>query len=79
MWHLVDGALVDSDSSSVFFQTSPGSGVTPSASTLLRSVAGSVSTPDHNGLWTCQMSGVGGAVPVGLYRRGGGKITRQAV
>lgn len=68
-WHLADGTVVNSDSLSVFFQTTS----SPRVSTLLRRVNSSVMTPDHNGLWTCQMSGVGEIIPVGLYQRGGGK------
>jgi hypothetical protein len=57
-------------------QTTSESGTNSVVSGLLRRVASSALTPDHNGLWTCRENGVAEeAVSVGLYQRGGGEFS----
>ena len=75
-WHFASGALVPTASTTNHFrQRRTSSSATPSVSRL------TTNRPDEaltsaaaNGLWTCRLNGgIGTAVPVGIYARGGGE------
>ena len=76
-WHFASGALISTSSTTNHFrQRRTSSSATPSVSRL------TTNRPDEaltsaaaNGLWTCRLNaGIGTAVPVGIYARGGGEI-----
>ena len=73
-WHFPNGFLVDenSDTRDTYFAQRTLS----TESRLLRDIAAPVAIGDDlNGLWTCRVRGnETGAVPLGVYQRGGGKI-----
>ena len=77
-WAFANGVQVSTASTTHHFrQRRTGSGVTPSVSRL------TTNRPDEaltsaaaNGLWICRLNGgIGKAVPVGIYARGGGEIS----
>ena len=76
-WNSANGVLISPTSTTNHFrQRRTSSSATPSVSRL------TTNRPDQallsgafNGLWTCQLNGdLNGAVPVGIYARGGGEI-----
>ena len=73
-WHFPNGSLVDefSDTSDKYFQQI----MLRADSRLSRNIAAPVPTEDDlNGLWTCRLRGnETGAIPLGLYRTGEGKV-----
>ena len=75
-WHFANGTLVSTSSTTSHLrQRRTSSSATPSVSRL------TTNRPDEaltsavaNGLWTCRLNaGIGTAVPVGIYARGGGE------
>ena len=66
-WHLPNGTTVGNLTQlGVFFQLI----IHPGMKFLLHRDS-NVSTANHNGLWSCRLSGdTGSAIPVGLYQRG---------
>jgi hypothetical protein len=70
-WYLVDGTKVSPSVSTAFRHGSTSPGVIPSESVLVRYMDSTVSSDNHNGLWTCQLNEA--SFPVGVYQRGGGK------
>ena len=71
-WHFPNGSLVDeiSDTIDIYFTQQTLS----AESRLLRATEAPVPTEDDlNGLWTCRLHGnEAGAIPLGIYQRGGG-------
>ena len=77
-WHSAGGQLVSTTLSMTnhYRQKRTATGEIPSEANLIavRPNDPLTSTTD-NGLWTCRLNGSsGGAVPVGIYARGGGKV-----
>ena len=71
-WHFPNGSLVDefSGTSDIYFQQI----MLSAESRLNLNPAAPVPTEDDlNGLWTCRLRGnEAGAIPLGIYQRGGG-------
>ena len=71
-WHFPNGSLVDelSSTSDIYFQQL----MLSAESRLNLNPAAPVPTEDDlNGLWTCRLRGnEAGAIPLGIYQRGGG-------
>ena len=88
-WHYTDGIFVDTaptSSTSTFKQIRTGEGVIPSVSRLSLNREGVVRTdPRTNGLWHCRLNAMGvresqgstydEQINVGIYSRGGGKLS----
>ena len=74
-WHFANGGTLSITSDFHFRQRQTGTGVTPSVSRLSTNQPTQVDTRAlANGLWTCRLNeGASGAVPVGIYARGGGE------
>ena len=74
-WHFANGGTLSSTPEFHFRQRRTGAGVTPSVSRLSANGPNQVDTRAlANGLWTCQLNGsASGAVPLGIYARGGGE------
>ena len=74
-WYFANGGTVSTTSDFHFRQRQTGTGVTPSVSRLSTNQPTQVDTRAlANGLWTCRLNeGASGAVPVGIYARGGGE------
>ena len=72
-WHFANGVALSTSQTFLFRQRRTGAGVTPSVSRLSTNRPTQVDTRAlANGLWTCQLNGdVSGAVPLGIYARGG--------
>ena len=80
-WHFApinnaNGVLVSTSSTTNHFrQRRTSSSATPSVSRLTTNRPDEANTSaEANGLWTCRLNtGIGTAVPVGIYARGGGE------
>ena len=74
-WHFANGRALSTSSDFHFRQRRTGAGVTPSVSRLSTNRPNQVDTRAlANGLWTCRLNrNVIGAVPLGIYVRGGGE------
>ena len=76
-WHFANGYLLSTGSTTNHFrQRRTGSSATPSVSRLTTNRPDeALTSATANGLWTCRLNGgIGTAVPVGIYARGGGEI-----
>ena len=82
-WHYANGqALSDTSTSFHFRQRRTGTTATPSVSRLTTNQPNQpLQNVIANGLWTCRLDGAAsGAIPVGIYVRGGGNYSRlQAI
>ena len=71
-WHFPSGSSVDQfsfPSSEDFLQL-----IRPMDTQLLRNSMSALTNTSLNGLWSCRLNGdESGAIPVGIYSRGGGK------
>ena len=75
-WHYANGVLVlPFTTNNHFTQRRTGSSATPSVSRLTTNQPDeALTSAAANGLWTCRLNaGIGTAVPVGIYARGGGE------
>ena len=78
-WHFANGqALSYTSTINHFRQRRTGTTTTPSVSRLTTNQEDQpLENVIANGLWTCRLDGaVSGAIPVGIYVRGGGKYSR---
>ena len=78
-WHLANGSIVQAGTTGNQLRqrrTSSSTTSTPSVSRLSTNRSdGALTSTAANGLWTCRLNGgFTGAVPVGIYARGGGEI-----
>ena len=76
-WHSAGGQLVSTTSTTNHYrQERTSTGKIPSKAKLIANRPNDALTSTAgNGLWSCRLNaGFGGAVPVGIYARGGGKI-----
>ena len=76
-WHSAGGQLVSTTSiTNHYRQEKTSTGTIPSKAKLIANRPNDpLTSTAGNGLWSCRLNaGFGGAVPVGLYARGGGKI-----
>ena len=74
-WHYANRTLVYTISTTSHFrQRRTVSSAIPSVSRLTTNKPDkALTSPGANGLWTCQLTSVSTAVPVGIYARGGGE------
>ena len=75
-WQFVNGVLVSTLSTTKHFrQRRTSSSAIPSVSRLTTNKPDeALTSAEANGLWTCRLNGsFNGAVPVGIYARGGGE------
>ena len=74
-WHYANGVGVQASTTHHFRHRRTSSSATPSVSRLTTNRPDEANTSAAaNGLWTCRLNGgIGTAVPVGIYARGGGK------
>ena len=78
-WHFANGQALSSTSTTNHFrQRRTGTSATPSVSRLTTNQEDQpLTNVIANGLWTCRLDGaVSGAIPVGIYVRGGGNYSR---
>ena len=76
-WHSAGGLLVSTTSMTNHYrQERTPTGKIPSKAKLIANRPNDALTSKAgNGLWSCRLNaGFGGAVPVGIYARGGGKV-----
>jgi hypothetical protein len=74
-WHLTDGSFINMHSSPAFHQRTTVAGAIPSEAALVRYTDRTVSTDNHNGLWTCRLNDASETpASVGVYQRGGEHI-----
>ena len=75
-WHFASGPLISTSSTTNHFrQRRTSTSATPSVSRLTTNKPDeALTSAAANGLWTCRLNGgLGTAVPVGIYARGGGE------
>ena len=80
-WQFANGTLVQASTTDHFRQRRTSPSATPSVSRLTTNRPDEALTSSAaNGLWTCRLNGgIGTAVPVGIYARGGGEKVNDVV